>query len=310
MRGFPLSLARSCMRASASWATAAVVVIIAAGAGALAARADEPLWDPSGVECGDKCQCGPGSAWPMDTLGPADAVPMGGWIGLYVRGGPAIPLGNNPFTRNHDAGVAVQAGVRQRLTRDPCEYMFFELGGSFLSTRGERTEDVYGNVTTVNALTQVTTTTQVSPLYQTTLLDVRRAGIDIGIGSYFNPWAYVGYPSNRLRGVVRGGGRFGTIWGRFHDVASAQLISVTTPLQQAGQTYTTNAIYEKHTTFGGLFGAAGLDYILEDPSCCSARRFTTIGADVEYSHDWFDFKGFSNNGLDALSLMAHLTVLF
>jgi hypothetical protein len=231
---------------------------------------------------------------------------MAGWLGTYFRAGPTIPLGSDPFPSNRDAGVNIQAGVRQRITCGRFDYIFYDLGGSFMSIRGQRSSSSPGFLQNITAATS----TPVEDLLNVNLLDVRRAGVDIGLGAYFHPLRVVGVQSRFLRASVRGGGRFGTAFGRFRNDPTANALAAIALLPPGAQ-YALRGAYSHNSSFAGLFVALGADLILSQREVKRGKRpYFSIGAEVEYSHDWVNFKNFSNNPLDVITILTSGNVFF
>ena len=275
---------------------------------ACAVRAEQPVWTPNTLECGecDDSECCPCAA-PSCGWGLGDTAPMGGWLGFYFGAGPTIPLGNDPFTSHRDAGVSIQGGARQALTYDPHEFLFFDLGGSFLSVRGQRS----GVIPAALKNTVTNTSTPIQNAYDTTLLNIRRASVDAALGGYFNPLGYFGIRPDVIRAMVRGGGRIGSAYGRFHETPTTDLINAVNLARALGESVSVGQIINKTDTFEGLFIGGGLDFIVTEPNPRFGNRpFLTLGANAEYSHDWINFRHFSKQPLDVIAIMAHGTLIF
>lgn len=268
-----------------------------------AALAQRSLWTVDSSQC-----CGDQGCCDMSESGyhvrPLLGAPMGGYYGGYFRAGPAISIGDHPFATRQTPGVNIQGGWRQRLGCDPCDFLFVELGGSFMSVRGQRTEITPGFV----ASTVTNQSVNLPDLFSSTILDVRRAAFDVGFGGYFHPLAAWREPNRRLRATARGGTRFGTVYGRFHDVLTA---SGNAAIAQFGPAPSVRGLYSKTDTFIGLFGAGGVELILTEPDPrLRPRPFWTLGCEAEYSYDWINFRQFSKSPLEVISILATTTLIF
>jgi hypothetical protein len=218
-------------------------------------------------------------------------------LGPYLKAGPTLPFDEGMFAGGADGGWMITGGVRQRLGPELANsHFFFEMGGSYMSARGDLVQITPGEVVLSNGTTSI----PFDEFASTRLTEVRRGGAHMAVG-----WI-LGSPlapaSSMDRGIfaVRFGGRLSHVRGEFEDtILPDPQMELTDNLGS-----TAKRGYGQTDTVGGLYLGMEMLLIQRDVSLGDLR----LTIDTELAHDWIDFKNFEDAGLGTASILCGFSI--
>lgn len=258
---------------------------------------------------------------------PADVAPF--WD-LYMRAGPVFTLGGGLIENRLDRGWAIQIGLRERWwTRSPQLTIFGEVGIGYASNSGDGSKvPINGafrgldppddhihferNGVVVSAPVD---SGQTGGLWLTELRELERVSAILAIGGAYTP-DLLNRNGNRL---VQGNLRLGVRGGGIHAEYRNTLLPVIKESIREhfghghGRIAFSTGGGKDPDGFIGLFTTVGLSVTYPN---ARLGRFSlgtiTLGADVEFGHDWFDMGDYlkSENGLSTFVPLGYVAISF
>jgi hypothetical protein len=238
---------------------------------------------------------------------------------VYLKSGASIPIGGGVLEEATNTGWTIQLGLRAPIGRTDRPLSFFgEFGGDYTANDGNRQPVITSGAFMGGLPIPDDHVHPLQDFFETRFVELRRGGIHTALGANYFPTIWNTQLSRSVALTGRLGLRAGSVSTSFHHTATPSLqdLMVTHgPLPEGHghdpRFFSFFSDVKKAELYFGLFGSVGMNVTYYSVNVAGFYLGqVTLGAEVEFGHDWFGLGDFDRGDHGLATVTPMLSVGF